>query len=659
MTLTGKAGEEGKLFGSITAQDIADALAAQGHQVDRRRIELEHPDQDARSPYRRGAAASRGPRGGPCLGCRGVARPPMTVGIAYVDGPRLARSLFAAADWVAAGPGGDQPDQRLPGPRRRHRHQLQPDPPRRRRRPPGARRRAASGDRAHDGPRRRARRPGQLRHDARPFPAGLRRVARRPATPRATRDVAAAVRQGADRLYESLDDPREGTILTVAREARGRRGARGRRDRRRRRVHAPAPRGGRGGPGADPGPHGRPQGSRGRGRGGQGVRPHARGRGPLHRGRSDPPGGRRPTARTPPRWSVRPRLSRSRPSATSSSAPSCSSAASTSRRPMKSGRRCTRSAGPSSSAVMADILKIHVHTDTPEAVFTYAARWGRVESTKADDMRAQHRRLAHVDRRPVAVVTDSSADLADSVLDRHRIAVVPLQVVFGDETFRDRIELKPEEFYRRLRDRPRPPYHLAADAGRLRPSPARCPERGGRGGRVSCSRAASRAPTPRRRRRCGPRESRVSAWWIAGRPRSGVGMLALRGAELAEAGWPARRISRRSSSGSGGSRACCSRSTGYDNLLRSGRVSRGQGLDRGDAGREADPVPRPGGACRPGGQGARPGAAGAPGAGAAREAAHAATPRSSGSAWCTPGPGRGGAGADGAGRGLPARATAS
>jgi hypothetical protein len=27
----------------------------------------------------------------------------MTVGIAYVDGPRLARSFYAAADWVAAG----------------------------------------------------------------------------------------------------------------------------------------------------------------------------------------------------------------------------------------------------------------------------------------------------------------------------------------------------------------------------------------------------------------------------------------------------------------------------------------------------------------------------------------------------------------------------
>ena len=43
LTLAGKAGEEGKLFGSITAQDIADALARQGRSIDRRRIALEHP----------------------------------------------------------------------------------------------------------------------------------------------------------------------------------------------------------------------------------------------------------------------------------------------------------------------------------------------------------------------------------------------------------------------------------------------------------------------------------------------------------------------------------------------------------------------------------------------------------------------------------------
>jgi large subunit ribosomal protein L9 len=43
LNLTGKAGEEGKLFGSITAQDIAAALAAQGHAIDKRKLELEHP----------------------------------------------------------------------------------------------------------------------------------------------------------------------------------------------------------------------------------------------------------------------------------------------------------------------------------------------------------------------------------------------------------------------------------------------------------------------------------------------------------------------------------------------------------------------------------------------------------------------------------------
>jgi large subunit ribosomal protein L9 len=43
VTIPAKAGEEGRLFGSVTAQDIAQAIAAQGHEVDRRRIELDQP----------------------------------------------------------------------------------------------------------------------------------------------------------------------------------------------------------------------------------------------------------------------------------------------------------------------------------------------------------------------------------------------------------------------------------------------------------------------------------------------------------------------------------------------------------------------------------------------------------------------------------------
>ena len=43
ITFARKAGEGDRLFGSITTQDIAEALAAQGHVVDRRRIELAQP----------------------------------------------------------------------------------------------------------------------------------------------------------------------------------------------------------------------------------------------------------------------------------------------------------------------------------------------------------------------------------------------------------------------------------------------------------------------------------------------------------------------------------------------------------------------------------------------------------------------------------------
>ncbi|HEX8392713.1 MAG TPA: 50S ribosomal protein L9 [Longimicrobium sp.] len=43
LTFHARAGQEGKLFGSITSADIAEKLAEQGVQIDRRTIELEEP----------------------------------------------------------------------------------------------------------------------------------------------------------------------------------------------------------------------------------------------------------------------------------------------------------------------------------------------------------------------------------------------------------------------------------------------------------------------------------------------------------------------------------------------------------------------------------------------------------------------------------------
>ncbi|HEU4882839.1 MAG TPA: 50S ribosomal protein L9 [Longimicrobium sp.] len=43
LTFNARAGQEGKLFGSITNGDIADKLAEQGITIDRRQIELDEP----------------------------------------------------------------------------------------------------------------------------------------------------------------------------------------------------------------------------------------------------------------------------------------------------------------------------------------------------------------------------------------------------------------------------------------------------------------------------------------------------------------------------------------------------------------------------------------------------------------------------------------
>ncbi|HEY6809212.1 MAG TPA: DegV family protein [Gemmatimonadales bacterium] len=96
-----------------------------------------------------------------------------------------------------------------------------------------------------------------------------------------------------------------------------------------------------------------------------------------------------------------------------------------------------------------DLLKAHVHTDTPDAVFALGAGWGTVEYTKAEDMRAQHQALSA--KRPVAFIVDTACDLPDSLVFEHGIGLVPMQLVVDDRVYRDRLELSADEFFVRLR----------------------------------------------------------------------------------------------------------------------------------------------------------------------------------------------------------------
>jgi hypothetical protein len=94
-------------------------------------------------------------------------------------------------------------------------------------------------------------------------------------------------------------------------------------------------------------------------------------------------------------------------------------------------------------------LRLHAHVADPKALFDAAARFGRVEATKADDMHAQARSAAAGGG--VAIVTDSAADLPDQIARELNIHMIPVRVGFGDQDYLDKVGLSTAEFYRKLR----------------------------------------------------------------------------------------------------------------------------------------------------------------------------------------------------------------
>lgn len=51
----------------------------------------------------------------------------------------------------------------------------------------------------------------------------------------------------------------------------------------------------------------------------------------------------------------------------------------------------------------------------------------------------------------IAIVTDSTAYLPAELADKYDIHIIPASVIFGDQAFRDRVDLTPKEFYQMLR----------------------------------------------------------------------------------------------------------------------------------------------------------------------------------------------------------------
>lgn len=63
----------------------------------------------------------------------------------------------------------------------------------------------------------------------------------------------------------------------------------------------------------------------------------------------------------------------------------------------------------------------------------------------------------------IGIITDSTCDIPDALIEQYGITIIPHYIIWGDEQFRDRVDMTPLEFYKRLEVDP--VYSSSSQAG--------------------------------------------------------------------------------------------------------------------------------------------------------------------------------------------------
>jgi DegV family protein with EDD domain len=95
------------------------------------------------------------------------------------------------------------------------------------------------------------------------------------------------------------------------------------------------------------------------------------------------------------------------------------------------------------------MCRFHLHCIDPAKVLESVVDAGRITHTKADDMIRQFQ-MIHQRKFPIALVTDSSADIPQTFLEEHQIHIIHLNMHLDGHNLLDRIFINPDNFYDRL-----------------------------------------------------------------------------------------------------------------------------------------------------------------------------------------------------------------
>jgi len=94
-------------------------------------------------------------------------------------------------------------------------------------------------------------------------------------------------------------------------------------------------------------------------------------------------------------------------------------------------------------------LRIHIHTDDPADLFYSIKDLGNISFKKVDDMVMQSD-IVHHRKWNTALITDSTCDLPQEIIEKYQIHIVPLSIHTEKDYYLDSVTLTPEKFYRLL-----------------------------------------------------------------------------------------------------------------------------------------------------------------------------------------------------------------
>jgi len=96
-----------------------------------------------------------------------------------------------------------------------------------------------------------------------------------------------------------------------------------------------------------------------------------------------------------------------------------------------------------------ELCRFHVHSNNPEVLFTELCDYGVIQEPKVDDMLRQFE-VNHQKKYNIALVTDSSANLPQALIDQYQIHLIPLNIFLDDHHLLDMFCIQKDAFYSKL-----------------------------------------------------------------------------------------------------------------------------------------------------------------------------------------------------------------